>query len=157
MQSYLPPPHKSFPIWERCQAFFRFKCTAILPHKSFPMCGRIYRKDEREETPSFSSFPVWGRIYKSFPTWEELKFLFTSECLALSLSTNPSSHGEGFKLSSPWMYGLGKESSFLSQSASFPSFAPKCNPNPSPKILSLLYVGKDASPLQKEKSPQILP
>ena len=78
--------------------------------------------------------------------------------------TNPSSHGEGLSFLPPEYVAIrdhmGRESSFLPRSASFPSFSPKCNPNPSPQILSHLYVGKDSHPPQKKKNakpPQILP
>ena len=46
---------------------------------------------------------------------------------------------------------MGKESSFLPQSASFPSFPPQIQCYPSHQIPSHLFVGKDSSPLQNAK------
>ena len=85
---------------------------------------------------------------------KELKFLFTSKCLAISLPTNPHI-GKDLSFLPPKYVAIldhmGKESSFLPRSASFPSFSPKCNPYPSPQILSHLYVGKDSPPPSKSK------
>ena len=77
MQSYLPTPqqqltfHTNSPHKGKELRFLPLKCTAILPCKIVPHMGK------------------------------ELQFLFTCKCIALTLPTNPSSHGEELKLSSP--------------------------------------------------------
>ena len=84
---------------------------------------------------------------------KELKFLFTSKCIAISLPTNPSSHGKDPPKFKPMLDHMGKESSFLPCSAPFPSSPPpkKNQCYPSPQILSHLYVWKDSFPLQNAK------
>ena len=87
---------------------------------------------------------------------KNLRFLFTSKCLAISLLTNPSSHGEGlsFLPLNTWLSVTtwGSSQAFFLKVHPSPASSHNATltPNPSPQILSHLYVGKDSSPPKKK-------
>ena len=141
MQSY--HPHKSFPTWGRCQAFFLFKCTVILPTRRRCLrflslkCMAILPCKSGEGVKLSPLNCIAIPLHKSFPMWQILPHMGKeSSFLPPEMQSHPSPHGEGAMLASSKCILL--------------QLLLKMQQYPSPQILSHLYVGNDSSPFKMQ-------